>query len=103
MVVPYEHVQSPEALSAEALTDLMLTTNHALAALRKVYNPQAFNVGANLGEAAAAGRGADLHLAIVARWGGGKKDNTVLASTRVDTDLREGTGGKTGGGGVVVA
>jgi ATP adenylyltransferase len=49
MVVPNEHVASPENLSAEVLTDLMLTTNRALAALRKVYNPQAFNVGANLG------------------------------------------------------
>src|SRR5690606_40226209 len=54
MVVPYEHVASQEALSPDALTDLMLTANHALAALRKLYNPAAFNLGANIGQAAGA-------------------------------------------------
>src|SRR5664279_1115344 len=39
MVVPYDHIQTQEALDAEALTDLMLTVNRALGALRKVYNP----------------------------------------------------------------
>src|SRR5256885_13386550 len=54
MVIPYEHVPSIENLSADALTDLMLTTNHAIAALRNVSNPHGFNVGANLGAAAGA-------------------------------------------------
>ena len=35
MVVPYEHVQSQEAMPPEALTDLMLTVNRAIGALRK--------------------------------------------------------------------
>ncbi|HVU14724.1 MAG TPA: HIT domain-containing protein, partial [Phototrophicaceae bacterium] len=39
MVVPYEHIQTQEALSADALTDLMLTVNRCIAVLRQVYNP----------------------------------------------------------------
>ncbi len=87
MVVPYEHVPSSENLSPEALTDLMLTTNNALAALRKVYNPQAFNIGANLGEAAGAGIAAHFHLHVVPRWNGDTNYMTVTADTRVIPDL----------------
>ena len=91
MVVPNQHVPSPEDLPPEVLTDLMLTTNHALAALRKVYNPQAFNVGANLGEAAGAGIADHFHLHIVPRWAGDTSYMTVLAETRVIPDLLEDT------------
>src|SRR5687768_7106570 len=41
MVVPYEHVHSQEDLTHDALVDLTVTTNRALAALRKIYNPPA--------------------------------------------------------------
>ncbi len=91
MVVPYAHVPSPEALPTEALTDLMLTANKAIAALRKVYNPQAFNVGANLGEAAGAGIAEHFHLHIVPRWAGDTNYMTVVAETRVIPDLLEET------------
>lgn len=91
MIVPYEHVPSPEDLTAEALTDLMLTTNQALAALRTVYNPQAFNIGANLGEAAGAGIAAHFHLHIVPRWAGDTSYMTVTSNTRVIPDLLDET------------
>ena len=89
MIVPYEHVPSPENLSAEALTDLMLTTNHALAALRRVYNPQAFNVGANLGAAAGAGIADHFHLHIVPRWAADTSYMTIVSDTRVIPELLE--------------
>ncbi len=91
MVVPYAHVASPEALPAEALTDLMLMTNHALAALRKVYNPQAFNIGANLGAAAGAGIADHFHMHVVPRWAGDTNYMTVVSDTRVIPDLLEDT------------
>ncbi|MBZ0286775.1 MAG: HIT domain-containing protein, partial [Anaerolineae bacterium] len=62
MIVPYQHVSSQEDMAADALTDLMLTTNRAIAALRKVYNPPAFNIGANLGQAAGAGIAEHYHF-----------------------------------------
>jgi ATP adenylyltransferase len=91
MIVPYAHVPSLEALPPDALTDLMLTTNKALAALRKVYNPQAFNLGANLGEAAGAGIAAHFHLHIVPRWAGDTSYMTVVSETRVIPDLLDET------------
>jgi ATP adenylyltransferase len=87
LVVPYQHVPSIEALPAEALTDLMLTTNRAIAALRKVYNPQAFNIGINLGAAAGAGIAEHVHMHIVPRWNGDTNYMTVTAHTRIIPDL----------------
>ncbi|MDX2141649.1 MAG: HIT domain-containing protein [Chloroflexota bacterium] len=83
MVVPYEHVASQEALSADALTDLMLTVNRALAALRAAYNPQAFNLGANLGAAAGAGIAEHYHFHVVPRWAGDSNFMTAVGDTRV--------------------
>ncbi|MBL8166256.1 MAG: HIT domain-containing protein [Anaerolineae bacterium] len=89
MVVPYEHVASQEQLATEALTDLMLTVNRCLAVLRKVYNPPAFNLGANLGAAAGAGIAEHYHFHIVPRWPGDASFMTVIGNTRVIPDSLE--------------
>jgi len=91
MVVPYAHVQSQEALPVEALTDLMLTANRAMGALRKLYNPMAFNLGANIGAAAGAGIAAHYHFHIVPRWSGDANFMTVVGETRVIPDTLENT------------
>lgn len=91
MVVPYEHVASQESLPDDALLDLMRTTNRALAALRRLYNPAAFNLGANLGQAAGAGIAEHYHLHIVPRWNGDVNFMGVTANTRVIPDTLENT------------
>lgn len=91
MVVPYTHVASMELLTPEALTDLMLTANKAIAAIRRVYNPQAFNIGANLGAAAGAGIADHFHLHVVPRWNGDANYMTITANTRVIPDLLDDT------------
>lgn len=91
MVVPYQHVASQEELPVEALTDLMVTTNRALAALRKVYNPMAFNIGANLGQAAGAGIAEHYHFHIVPRWTGDSNFMSVVGETRVIPDTLNNT------------
>jgi ATP adenylyltransferase len=91
MVVPYEHIQTQESLSPEALTDLMLTVNRCLAVLRKVYNPAAFNIGANIGAAAGAGIAEHYHFHIVPRWNGDANFMSVVGDTRVIPDTLETT------------
>lgn len=86
MVVPYDHVASTEDLPVEALADLMVTTNRALAALRKLYNVPAFNMGANLGSAAGAGIAEHFHFHVVPRWAGDSNFMTTVSSTRVIPD-----------------
>jgi ATP adenylyltransferase len=83
MIVPYAHAASQEMLDTPALTELMLTINRALAALRKAYNPPAFNLGANLGAAAGAGIAEHYHFHVVPRWAGDANFMTAVSDTRV--------------------
>lgn len=91
MVVPYDHVSSQEQLAEPALLDLMLTANRMLAILRELYNPAAFNVGANIGQAAGAGIAEHFHLHLVPRWNGDANFMTVVGETRVIPDTLENT------------
>jgi len=86
MVVPYAHIASQEELPVEGLTNLMVMTNRAIAALRQAYHPQAFNVGANIGAAAGAGISEHYHFHIVPRWAGDTNFMTVVGNTRVIPD-----------------
>jgi ATP adenylyltransferase len=83
MVVPYAHVPSLEDLEAHILTDLMALTQLSLRVLREAYNPQGFNVGLNIGEAAGAGIVGHIHLHIVPRWGGDTNYMTTVCQMRV--------------------
>ena len=86
MVVPFMHRPSQEDLAPEALLDLMQTSNRALKALRGLYQPQAFNVGANIGAVAGAGLPNHFHLHIVPRWQGESGFITTIGDTRVIPD-----------------
>jgi ATP adenylyltransferase len=89
MVIPYAHLQSQEAMTPDMLTDLMLTVNRALATLRKAYNPPAFNLGVNIGQAAGAGIADHYHFHIVPRWPSDANFMTVIGNTRVIPDSLE--------------
>jgi ATP adenylyltransferase len=91
LIVPYAHVPSLENLPPATLTDLMLTVNKSLAALRKVYSPHAFNVGANIGSAAGAGIAEHFHVHIVPRWNADTNFMTISAGTRVIPDVLDAT------------
>jgi ATP adenylyltransferase len=83
MVVPYDHLPTFEALDAATLTELMLLTNRALAALRWAMAPDGFNLGANLGHVAGAGVADHVHLHVVPRWGGDTNFMPVVGDMRV--------------------
>lgn len=83
MVVPFQHVASIEDLESPARAEMMELVNHALGVLRKVYQPEAFNIGANLGAAAGAGIASHVHLHIVPRWGGDTNFMSTIGNTRI--------------------
>jgi len=91
LIIPYAHVPSPEALPPDALLDLAETVNRTLAALRAVYNPEAFNVGANIGEAAGAGIPGHFHVHVVPRWSADTNSMTVISGTRIIPDMLNST------------
>lgn len=90
MVVPFAHVPSLELLNAPTLAEIMRLTNQALAALRAIYHPDGFNVGANIGAAAGAGIEGHVHMHVVPRWSGDTNFMSTVSGTRViPEDLHE--------------
>jgi ATP adenylyltransferase len=91
MVVPYEHCSSLEQLDPQTRAEMMELTNRAILVLKSVYQPQGFNLGMNIGEAAGAGIAEHIHLHIVPRWGGDTNFMSSLADTRVLPEALEDT------------
>lgn len=83
MVVPYEHQSSLAALNAPAAREMMELARQAERALGRVYSPDGFNFGLNLGKAAGAGVAGHLHLHALPRWLGDTNFMTATGETRV--------------------
>lgn len=83
LMVPYEHCDSLAALSASTAQELMQTMQRVERCLREVYQPDGFNFGLNLGEAAGAGIAEHLHIHGLPRWSGDVNFMTVIGETRV--------------------
>ena len=83
MVAPVRHVAGLDALSAAEAAEIHLLTTAAIAALRAVYAPDAFNVGWNLGEVAGGSIAGHVHEHVVPRWAGDTNFMPVLADVKV--------------------
>jgi len=83
MVSTNEHQPSLELLDAETRAEMMELVTQAVVVLKAVYNPHAFNVGANIGKAAGAGVPDHVHMHIVPRWNGDSNFMSIIGETRV--------------------
>src|SRR5512145_2422759 len=83
MVNPFVHVSSLEELDPETRAEMMELTSRCITVLKNVYQPQGFNVGVNMGEAAGAGVLGHVHIHIVPRWRGDTNFMSAIGGTRV--------------------
>lgn len=83
MIAPYAHVATLEDLETETAAELMSLTQLSMSVLREAYQPEGFNVGANIGSAAGAGVADHVHIHVVPRWTGDTNYMTTVAKTRV--------------------
>ncbi|MBW1668401.1 MAG: HIT domain-containing protein, partial [Deltaproteobacteria bacterium] len=83
LVAPLRHVAQMEDLSDEETLDLLRIVRESIGILRKVMQPEGFNVGMNLGRIAGAGMEEHMHFHIVPRWSGDTNFMTVLGEVRV--------------------
>lgn len=91
LVAPKRHVAALEDLSPEEMGDILRTVKDSVGVLKKVMNPDGFNVGLNLGVVAGAGVEQHLHFHIVPRWHGDTNAMTVFAEVRVIPEHLEAT------------
>ena len=91
MVVPLDHLPNLEELDSQTRAEMMELTSRSMTVLRKIYHPEAFNMGANIGEAAGAGVKQHVHIHIVPRWGGDTNFMSTVGGTRVLPEALEST------------
>ena len=87
MLVPTQHVASPEEADLEALREMAGALPSTLRALRRVLGCNGFNVGFNVGADAGAGVADHLHQHVVPRWEGDANFMPILAATMVLPEL----------------
>ena len=83
MIAPYAHSNTITGADREQLAEMMELSQRAVGALQKVYRPDGFNLGMNLGEAAGAGIREHFHFHIVPRWTGDANFMSITGETRV--------------------
>ena len=87
MIIPTEHVSSPESAPEEALARLGTLLQPVTRALRRVLDCDGFNAGFNVGAVAGAGVEEHLHQHVVPRWTGDANFMPILAETKVLPEL----------------
>ena len=85
MIVPDDHVAGLFQLDQSTRNELIELTSQATEVLGKVYQPEGFNIGMNIGQAGGAGIAEHLHVHVIPRWSGDTNFMTSVAETRVFT------------------
>ncbi|MEN8240862.1 MAG: HIT domain-containing protein [Chloroflexota bacterium] len=83
MVLPFQHAPQLEALTPETRAEMIELVTQSSQVLSKIYDPQGFNIGINMGEAAGAGIEEHIHIHIVPRWRGDTNYISAIGETRV--------------------
>lgn len=91
MVAPYRHARNIESLTDEEIRDMLLVVKKAVAALRKAFKPEGFNMGINIGKVAGAGVLGHIHMHIVPRWKGDTNFMPILSDTKLVSESLDDT------------
>jgi ATP adenylyltransferase len=83
LIAPYAHMAKLDDAAPEQMSEMMELVQRGIATLRKLYQPEGFNIGMNLGHCAGAGIREHLHMHVIPRWIGDANVISVVGETRV--------------------
>ena len=91
LIAPYKHTHDYISLDDDILLDVQKTAQKVMQVMKNVMQPQALNMGVNIGRTAGAGIDQHLHYHIVPRWDGDTNFMPVIADTKVVSEALEAT------------
>jgi len=83
LVAPIRHISALDQLNRDEMNSMLVTVEKSVSIIKKVMNPDGFNIGLNLGKVAGAGVEEHLHFHVVPRWFGDTNALTVFGDVRV--------------------
>ena len=83
MVIPNKHTDSFDLMNEDEYFDLSKLLKDSIKIIQVAFQPQACNIGMNLGKVAGAGIDEHLHYHIVPRWNGDTNFMPILAETKI--------------------
>jgi len=83
LICAYRHVADLTELTSEEREEIFALTSHAMATIRKVSQPEGFNLGMNQGAISGAGVAAHIHQHVVPRWSGDANFMPIIGKTKV--------------------
>ncbi|MEI6090177.1 MAG: HIT domain-containing protein [bacterium] len=83
LVAPNRHTGDILELTTDELCAINLACQKSVEILTKLYHPNGFNIGANLGECAGAGLPGHLHYHVLPRWVGDTSFVSTISDTKV--------------------
>ena len=83
LICAYRHVADLTELTQEEREEIFALTSHAMTTIRKVSQPEGFNLGMNQGALSGAGVAAHIHQHVVPRWSGDANFMPIIGKTKV--------------------
>lgn len=83
LICAYRHVADLTELTQEEREEIFTLTSHAMTTIRKVSQPEGFNLGMNQGAISGAGVAAHIHQHVVPRWSGDANFMPIIGKTKV--------------------
>ena len=87
LICAYRHVPDLTDLTEQERNEISALTAHALKTIRKVSQPEGFNLGMNQGAISGAGVAEHIHQHVVPRWGGDANFMPIIGKTKVMPQL----------------
>ena len=91
LICTYRHVADYTDLTPAEREEMANFTAHAMKTIRKVSNPDGFNLGMNQGALSGAGVAGHIHQHVVPRWSGDANFMPIIGRTKVLPQLLQET------------